>query len=472
MIEKKAGNSQLNKLRTIHLFEADHYWLLGVIFGRRMVHGAEKQDHLHEGQWCSRPGRSAHDALLHKILTYEVARMTRTPLATFDNDAKSCYDRIIVVCQKHGVPQSVCMMAAMSLMTPECSIKTKHGVSLDTCSSTEDNPTHGPGQGSCMAPALWLIICCLLFEAMSNLCQGAEFCNPRQTSSHRRIGDGFVDDVTNFFNFGLAAMLLHEHGPIELAKGLKTEAQTWERLLCSTGGQLKLPKCLHCLMMFDFHPVGAPTHRPATDMGTDLIQMTTGASLTSTEIEHRDCSKAHRTLGLHPAPTGCQLTQANELRLKSDHFAAGLGKAPLTKYEARTACWMMRPPSMTYCLPCSCMTKTQLYHIQKKMTSSSLLKRGHSSKTQTVPQHRRSPLVSRARHSWDSSAPQAHQVRLQARHLPQDCPRLDPTPHRSFLSDSRKHPHLEQGWFPATRTFLGSINANVPIPNRVLPSLL
>jgi hypothetical protein len=285
MIEKKAGNYQLNKLRTIHLFEADCNWLLGMIFGRRMVHGAKKQDHLHEGQWGSRPGRSAHDALLHKILTYEVARMTRTPLATFDNDAKSCYDRVIMVfalllCQKHGVLQSVCMMAAMSLMMAECSIKTKHGLSSNTCSSTDDNPSHGPGQGSRVAPALWLIICCLLFEAMSNLCQGAEFCNPRQTSSHCRIGDGFVNDVTN--NFGLAAMLLHEHGQIELAKGLKTEAQTWERLLCSTGGQLELLKCLCYLMMFDFQPDGTPTLRPATDKGTDLIRMTTGASLTST----------------------------------------------------------------------------------------------------------------------------------------------------------------------------------------------
>jgi hypothetical protein len=69
MIEKKPGNYQLNKLRTIHLFEADSNWLLGMIFGRRMVHSAEHQNHLQEGQWGSRPGRSAHDALLHKILS-------------------------------------------------------------------------------------------------------------------------------------------------------------------------------------------------------------------------------------------------------------------------------------------------------------------------------------------------------------------------------------------------------------------
>jgi hypothetical protein len=159
MIEKKAGNYQLSKLRTIHLFEADCNWLIGLIFGRRMVHGAERKNHLHEGQWGSRPGRSAHDALLHKILSYEVACLTGTPLAIFDNDAKSCYDRIVMVfalmlCQKHGVPQSVCMMAAFSLLLAEHSIKTKCGVSEGTCSSTNDNPTHGPGQGSRKAPAL------------------------------------------------------------------------------------------------------------------------------------------------------------------------------------------------------------------------------------------------------------------------------------------------------------------------------
>ena len=33
-------------------------------------------------------------------------------------------------------------------------------------------------------------------------------------------------------------------GPVELVKGLQDEAQTWERLLYSTGGQLELSKCL------------------------------------------------------------------------------------------------------------------------------------------------------------------------------------------------------------------------------------
>jgi hypothetical protein len=36
------------------------------------------------------------EALIHKILSYE-SRLTRTPLGTLDNDAKACYDRIIML---------------------------------------------------------------------------------------------------------------------------------------------------------------------------------------------------------------------------------------------------------------------------------------------------------------------------------------------------------------------------------------
>ena len=180
----------------------------------------------------------------------------------------------LMLCQKHGVPQSIYMMAAMSLLMAEYSIKTKYGVST----GTEEHSTHGPGQGSHMAPALWLIIYCLLFDTMSKHCRGAEFRNPRQTASHQRIGDGFVDDVTNFFNFGLAAMPLDNFGPVELAKGLQHKVQTWERLLYSTGGQLKLPKCLY--QIFDSKPDGRLILCKVNNMGMDRIRMTTGTSET------------------------------------------------------------------------------------------------------------------------------------------------------------------------------------------------
>ena len=200
MIEKKPGLFLLDKLRTIHLFEADYNWLLGMIFGRRMVYNAEAQNHLFESQWGSRPGRSTEQAMIHKIISYKISRYTRTPLGTLDNDAKACYDRIVMVfalmlCQKHGVPASACKMSADALLTANYSIKTGFGVSTDTYTSTLAQPTHGPGQGSRQASALWMIISCLLFSIMYDHCHGTSFCDPKNELTYRRTSDGFVDGL-------------------------------------------------------------------------------------------------------------------------------------------------------------------------------------------------------------------------------------------------------------------------------------
>ena len=50
MIEKP-GLFLLEKLQTIHLFEADYNWLLGLAFGLGMVYSAEDQQHLSGSEW-------------------------------------------------------------------------------------------------------------------------------------------------------------------------------------------------------------------------------------------------------------------------------------------------------------------------------------------------------------------------------------------------------------------------------------
>ena len=167
---------------------------------------------LHDNQWGSRPGRYALAAVLLKVLSYDIARTTRTTFGSFDNDAASCYDRIIIamamlLCRRQGMPSEVCLMAALCLLQANYYIKTKYGVSDASYGSTPAHPIHGPGQGSRMGPVLWLLISCIIFAAMEEICHGASFCDPAQTIDHQRTGDGFVDDVTNVSNMGLAASL-------------------------------------------------------------------------------------------------------------------------------------------------------------------------------------------------------------------------------------------------------------------------
>jgi hypothetical protein len=76
------------------------------------------------------------------------------------------------------------MMAALTLLTAMHSIKTGFGISEGTHTSTASQPTHGPGQGSRLASALWLIVSCMRFATMDTLCQGASFCDPCDTLVH------------------------------------------------------------------------------------------------------------------------------------------------------------------------------------------------------------------------------------------------------------------------------------------------
>ena len=88
---------QLEKLRRIFFLPSDYNICLGMLIGRRLVWNMEATNSTHKDQWGSRPGRSAMDATTMKELTYMIARETNTPLATCDNDAKSCYDRIVIL---------------------------------------------------------------------------------------------------------------------------------------------------------------------------------------------------------------------------------------------------------------------------------------------------------------------------------------------------------------------------------------
>ena len=196
------------------------------------MHNANRFHLLHSSQFGSRPGSHALGAVFLKLLSYEICRFTRTPFASFDNDAKSCYDRIVIsmamlLCQRLGMPLPPCLMVALCLSHARYYIKTKFGISeAYYYTSCDEFPTHGPGQGSRMGPVLWLIISCLFFTAMFDLCKGASFANPQHTVSLRRTGDGFVDDVTNVCNFGHESN--HVSVPNPISCRLQQEAQVWK----------------------------------------------------------------------------------------------------------------------------------------------------------------------------------------------------------------------------------------------------
>jgi hypothetical protein len=56
-----------------------------------------------------------------------------------------------------------------------------------------------------------------------------------------------------------------------IVKGLRRDAQVWERLLFTSGGLLKLRKCLFYVMYWDFDPEGVASLQPSSEIPSLLL---------------------------------------------------------------------------------------------------------------------------------------------------------------------------------------------------------
>jgi hypothetical protein len=98
MLFKKTGVYQVDKMRTIVLFEAA-FNALNKILGRTMMWTAEDSNQLADEQYGSRKLHRSIDQGSNKRLSADPMMRLRWPGAICSNDAKSCDDRIV-----HSVP--------------------------------------------------------------------------------------------------------------------------------------------------------------------------------------------------------------------------------------------------------------------------------------------------------------------------------------------------------------------------------
>ena len=113
---------------------------------------------LHDGQHGSLPGRTALDPIMLTQLTADLCRVLKHDYARFDNDASSCYDRIIVglgmlAARKCGMKKHAIRTHADALKFMRYTVKTVYGISDENYHGTIFAPLFGTGQGSGASPA-------------------------------------------------------------------------------------------------------------------------------------------------------------------------------------------------------------------------------------------------------------------------------------------------------------------------------
>ena len=248
MIEKSPGNLLLHKLRRIFIMASDYNLALGTIVGRRLLWRAEDLNLLHKDLWGTRKDRSANDAALMKELTFGLARITNTALASFDNDAKSCYDRVVMSVGTHHLPtarspKSSSLLDRGNNPTDEEFCQNRPWSSEEWFGNEifrQDQTWNRTGTSGCTCH----MAICLQLSISDSGHDGERvtFLQSHRNRHHRRIADGYVDDVTGFTN------LFERNGwreitPARLAEVTQNDANFWHSLLNFSGGALELEKC-------------------------------------------------------------------------------------------------------------------------------------------------------------------------------------------------------------------------------------
>ena len=139
---------------------------------------------------------------------------------------------------------------------------------------------------------------------------------------------------------------------------LRHAAQTWERVLWTTGGLLKLTKCLHHLMQWKFTEEGAPKLNKASELPE--LWLMSGTQTNKIKRPHHNCGQAHKTLGhkLLPNFTLTKSSSADETKQTpcmtllnaANKIGPTMAAADINKQRALQAHHEIHAPRMTFTL--------------------------------------------------------------------------------------------------------------------------
>jgi hypothetical protein len=375
MLEKEKGSPKLHRLRVIHLLEADLNLLVKIIIARRFVWHCEDHKAFGEAQAGSRPGRSSIDIVLQKELTYDLCLRTLINLGMMENDASACFDRMIpslvmLSLRAYGVPEEIVILIGKTLEKMRYKIKTKIGISKRHYEHSEETEVYGTGQGSTGSPCFWLLISIILFNIMMMIAHGSFFNDPQKVETLKRTMEGFVDDTDVQVNDAKTPYTAQE-----LAQVLQIDAQHWEKLLFTSGGKLELNKCFFYLLYWEFDDDGKPRLKKKADLPHKLM-LHQGNDLEPTEIQQKDCSEPHKTLGVMKAPNRSQKGEEQRLKKKCDAHAVAILSNSVSTTDAALAYRVYHLTSVGYSLPTTYIQKEAFHKIQSRAVSAFLATSG------------------------------------------------------------------------------------------------
>jgi hypothetical protein len=257
-------------------------------------------------------------------------------------------------------------------------VKTGFGLTQKSYAFSPDLPIHGPGQGSKGGPSSCSTMTSLLIDGMPRLCNGLQFTDPAQSLEYTATVSMFMDDASNSTNKFLEWLQVPPD-LTELVEMTRHDAQSYERLLWTSGGLLNLLKCAFYGIAWQFDAEGRATYM--NKQAIPNLRLTFGNNPGSSAVTQLNFDETHAYL-VNKLATVMQMKDAlSALTKTAASFSSRLLCSSLSPSDTWVAYFAVFVPSMIYSLPISQYSAKSLETLQSAPTRAALMKIGFNRNT-------------------------------------------------------------------------------------------
>ena len=371
MILKKAGNYNLEKLRTLCLFQADFNHNNKFLGRTAMAHAVQK-NYLAKEQY-SVPGKKCISQALNKRLLFDISRYQKGCLAMGACDLKACHDRIVhapatLAIQSVAIPKEPVLSMFSTIQDIQFHTRTAYGVSKGTFGGEDKNYSskpQGAGQGNGAASQTWVIVSSKMFEILQKKGLSNQMRTPISQSMIDLLGFAFVDDADLF-------VISEENDPEATKDRMQELLIAWEKSAKVTGGALAPDKCWWYMIEYEEYK-NTWRYKDQEDLETLCIL---DENNVSKPITHCQSQEAQEMLGVHLAPDGNHKAQLKEFEAKIENYAEKVLTTNLHRYDVWIGLQSIVMKSFEYALPVTTLTKTECDKLMWKLISAFLPKAG------------------------------------------------------------------------------------------------
>lgn len=380
MIPKKTADLRPEKLRLILLMDA-RFNHNNKLIGKKMMEYGEKHGLLAPEQYGSRKSKSAIEHATNKRIAMDVIRQSRTNAIYIANDAKSCYDRIILMVayltmRNFGIPALVAQSTIYTILNMKHYVRTKYGDSKEYYGGEKWRiKPHGCGQGNGYGPALWACISSPLLHIMRQQGYGTTFIQPISGEHIQLSAFSFVDDtdiIQTHMTGDRAQTRTREDEVNTLYERTQGALDLWSQSLAATGGALEGSKTFYVPMITEWK--GNTTILSAKDGGRQLYLNQSGGE--RTVVIKRHPNESFFTLGIWQSPSGDESVQKDHLIKIIREWGQTTSINRMSWTHARIALQSTIGRTLSYSLPAIAMDTAQCESVQKVFLQQTLGKIG------------------------------------------------------------------------------------------------